>query len=304
VGEERPASDDRPVARVNGREISAKSVQLLLFQLKEHHVHRGKKWTPELERSARDEALHQLVNRELLYEESTRRGLLPPTEKVEGQIDELARQAGGLEELKNLLTRRQMDLDAVREGIRRDMAVDTLLDQELKAAAVVGELEAKTFYADNRQTFQLAERLLLGHISIEIPRNAWPDSVRRAEERLTKIRERILAGASFEEVGRQAVTSEDGIQSSVLGPLEPGKLRTDLRQLAASLPLGEMSHIVRSGIGIHLLRVVAREAARYLDYDEVSQHVIAYLKMRKRNSLTDTFTGQLRKAARIEILTY
>lgn len=295
--------EDNPVARVNGREIGRRLLRMVLAQAREQYVRTGKQVTPEVEREIEREAIEQLIGRELLYEESQRRRCFADEGEVERQISDLADQAGGMLALTVMLARRGLRLEEVRDGIRRDLAIDAVVDGELdQAGDAISSGEARAFFEANRAAFRANDRSTVSHISIGLPKNAYPAAVERAHERLHKLRERIVAGESFDEVGRQASADEDGIQSGLLGPIERGTLSPEMEDMAFRLAIAELSEVFRSSLGVHLLRVVAREGARDLRFDEVTQAIATHLGTRRRAELAEALTSALRRNAIVEIL--
>lgn len=295
--------EEKTVARVNGREIGKRLLRMVLVQAHEQYAKTGRPLTADVERQIEREAIDQLIGRELLYEESIRRNCHADDSEVERQIEELADQAGGMLSLTLMLARRGMRIEEVRDGIRRDLAIDAVVDLELGPnGTVVPEEEAREFFEAHRAAFKTGDRSTVSHISIGLPRNAYPGAVDKAADRLARLRERIVAGEPFDDVGRRVSEEEDGIQSGILGPLERGTLCTELDALAFGLPISEISDVVRSSIGMHLMRVVAREAARELEFREVLTAIVGHLGSRRRAELVDRLTEELRQRATIEIL--
>ena len=291
------------MARVNGREIGVRLLRMVLAQAREQYEKSGKDLTPDVEREIQREAIDQLIGRELLYEESQRRRCFADELEVERQLSELADQAGGMLALTVMLARRGLKLDEVRDGIRRDLAIDAVVDGEMtEDPDGINAGQARAFYEANRPSFRAQDRSTISHISIGLPKNAYAGAVQRAHERLGALRQRIARGESFDEVARQATAEEDGIQSGMLGPIERGTLAPELEEMAFALPLSTLSDVFRSTLGVHLVRVVSREAARDLRFEEVAQAIAQHLGSRRRAELAEALTNALRETAVIEIL--
>lgn len=294
---------DEAVARVNGREIGVRLLRMVLAQAREQFAKSGKAVTPEIEKEIQREAIDQLIGRELLFEESLRRRCFADEEEVERQVTDLAEQAGGMLALTVMLARRGLQLDEVRDGIRRDLAIDAVVDGEVvQDSEGVSVDQARAFFEANRASFRAQERSTVSHISIGLPKNAYTGAVARAHERLNTLRARIDSGESFDEVARTASAEEDGIQSGMLGPIERGTLARELEEMAFTLPLNELSSVFRSSLGVHIVRVLAREGARDMRFDEVAQAIAQHLGTRRRAELAEALTVALRRNAVIEIL--
>lgn len=290
------------MARVNGREIGVRLLRMVLAQAREQYQKSGKPVTPDIEREIQREAIDQLIGRELLYEESIRRRLAADELEVERQVSELADQAGGMLALTVMLARRGMKLEEVRDGIRRDLAIDAVVDGEMTSDAEgVSAEQARAFFEANRASFRANDRSTVSHISIGLPKNAYGGAIAKALERLGVWRARIANGESFDEVARQA-SAEDGVQSGMLGPIERGTLAPELEETAFTLPLATLSEVFRSALGVHLVKVVSREPARDFRFEEVAQAIAQHLGTRRRAELAEQLTNSLRQRAVIEIM--
>jgi parvulin-like peptidyl-prolyl isomerase len=87
----------------------------------------------------------------------------------------------------------------------------------------------------------------------------------------------------------------------MLGPIERGTLCTELEEEAFRLELLELSEVIRSKLGVHIMRVVSREAARDLRFEEVAHAIVSHLGSRRRAETADALTEILRRSAVIEL---
>lgn len=200
---------------------------------------------------------------------SARAGLLARKENVEQQA-------------QGVFLRRALAAEAVRNGLEQDPVVQALLvlsrerilsDAQLAAQDMARvpsdallESYAQTAYKAETKRFDQPAQTRVRHILI---RNSGPDAKPRAEAMLAKIR----GGASFEAIAR--AESED-IESSAsggdLGFFPAGKMVKPFEDAVGALRNpGDVSEVVLTDFGYHLIKLDARRPAGVLPYSEVRE---------------------------------
>ena len=71
---------------------------------------------------------------------------------------------------------------------------------------------------------------------------------------------------------------------------------------AFSLQPGEISEIVQTPFGLHIIRLEERKESRLLPLDEIREQLRDHIREEKMNQLVDAEKVRLREAAEIEIL--
>ncbi len=121
-----------------------------------------------------------------------------------------------------------------------------------------------------------------------------------ARQKLNVARQRILSGEAFEQLAR--TYSEDGSAANggELGWISPGETVPDFEQAMEKLAPGELSPLVKSQFGFHLIQVLERR-----DQDITSQRrtftVRQELKQRRSDEIYDDWVRQMRDRASIQI---
>ena len=121
----------------------------------------------------------------------------------------------------------------------------------------------------------------------------------KAEE----VRGRLKKGADFAELAKQFSEDATAQNGGELGWFKKGELLEPLEKAAETLKAGQVSEPVRTTVGVHLVKVEAREGASHPDLDELAEQIKeqlynAALEERFQKWLTD----DLRKRHHVEIL--
>jgi parvulin-like peptidyl-prolyl isomerase len=254
-----PTATPEPLAlRINGEGISEAEYQAELRQLQEAQQTLGKTQSPEQQRQ---QVLDNLANTLLLAQGASEQGFQLDDAALQAEVDRLVQQLGGAGALLEWINQRGYTEANFRAGLRRQLAAAWQRDQI--AAAVPAEAE------------QIHARQIL---TIE------EDNANQALQQVK------IPGTNFTAYAYRYDLQTGGD----LGWFPRGYLtQAEVEEAAFALQPGEISPVVKSAVGYHIIQVIAREPTRAISPDarRVLQHkaLQSWLKTR-------------REAAKIEIL--
>ena len=113
------------------------------------------------------------------------------------------------------------------------------------------------------------------HILFVVPKNATPEQTLEIRMRCQKVLDRIKNGENFGEMAllySQDPSSKDG---GDLGFFKKGELLPPLERAALRLKVGEVSGIVRTEFGFHLIKLIDRKGGLPLPFEEVKEKIEA-----------------------------
>lgn len=145
-----------------------------------------------------------------------------------------------------------------------------LTDDEVEAYAKEHSSQLKARYEEQKERLAQPERVRARHILIRVAEDASPETADEARDRARAVRERLLAGESFEEIARE-VSQDAGtaVQGGDLGLFARGDNAPALDDTAFALEVGELSEVVRSPYGFHLLRVDEKRPAETPSFEDL-----------------------------------
>jgi hypothetical protein len=170
-------------------------------------------------------------------------------------------------------------------------ALGALGDSAIQADTVVTEADARAWH----ETSGEGVRFRASHIMLQYPPQATQAQRDSVRERLAGIRDDILAGASFEATARE-VSQDPGSapQGGDLGYFSPGDLVRPFEEAVEALEPGEMSDIVATPMGLHVIRLEDRERP---DFAEVSSEVVARLRMERLQQAESLYVSGVEERA-------
>ncbi|EKT4484381.1 SurA N-terminal domain-containing protein [Pseudomonas putida] len=152
-----PSWADVPAARVNGVEIGLTRLERYFS---EYLNAQGRAVTsirnPGLYKRLRDQALDELIDKELLWQEARRRGIVISDEQVSAHVGEVEAAFGSPAIFERRLAQAGFDRAQYSEYTRQDMAAQQVYAQ-LSAVDAPSQAEVQAFYDANRERLQGAQ---------------------------------------------------------------------------------------------------------------------------------------------------
>ena len=178
-----------------------------------------------------------------------------------------------------------------RQGVTRFLAkqeLDRLTDQHLQT--IDWEALTKEYYLTNREEFQLGEQIRASHILFSIDGQKLVDVVVAAEE----VRQLAVAGEDFALLSDTHSTITPSSPGGDLGFFERGRMVPAFEQAAFSLEVGEVSDLVVTQFGVHIIKVTDRQLGQLQAFDTVKGSIQATLEPRLRSDFRDTLLADFR----------
>jgi len=161
----------------------------------------------------------------------------------------------------------------------------TLSPDYYKDIVKVREREVRRYYKKNTESYVTPPQIKARHILLKLPPDSPKETLSEKQQQLEKLLTQIKSGTSFEELAREH--SEDGTAADGgdLGWFKPGEMVPAFETAAFDLAAGEVSDIVQSPFGLHLIKVdeLKEEITKSLDEarDEITG-ILAESRAQKR----------------------
>lgn len=289
------------VAAVNGEDIAYADFEAALQQAL-HQINTPVDELPawKLQTLKRD-VLDNLIGRKLAYQECLRLGFKVGGEQIEKELERVTARFSSAADHGDAFLRFGISATRLRERLHEDLAIRQLIEEQVMGSVAVDDRELRSFYDTHPNLFKVPALVKASHIFIA----AGPDSTR--EERkaavalIRGILERLDQGVPFAEMAidySQCPSSENG---GDLGYFEREKMSKKFADAAFSLNPGEISDIVRTSRGYHLILVEDRQAKRKLAFDDIREQLYQNLKFEKAAPEIKTYLKTLRDAADVQI---
>jgi peptidyl-prolyl cis-trans isomerase C len=257
---------------------------------------------PLLYKEFETQTLNQLIGTELLYQASQKLELKDLDQRVKEKMAQIRKGFPRPEDYQRELNKIGMDEKALTESTRRDLAVAYLINTGIAANVKVSEDEVARFFRENPDKFKQPELVRASHILIAVDGKATPAEKKAAKEKAEKLRRELADGADFAKLAREFSACPSGKQGGDLGLFGKGRMDPGFEEAAFALKPGELSQVVESRFGYHVIKLVERKSPEEIPLAAARQRIEDYLKMQKTNSAVEAFVGAARNKAKIELL--
>ena len=308
------------VATVEGHQITAKMYQMFLRNGVEalglsQSAEDGRRRVEML----KEGIISELIDRALIEAEAERRNVSIPREALSAAYDRKVAEMGGEELYRAYLAENSLTEEEFRHAVRQEM-LGGLMQNELTAGLTVSDEEARVFYDKEKANPNLAamflepERARASHILIGARRAqiaaefrskgmSRADADRAAAEEMARRRKAaaiILSKAQGKQdfAALARAHSEDAGTSGRGGDLGFFTRNTHTAKFddaVFALKAGQISDIVETEYGFHIIKLVERRPARARAFEEVRGQINEQILARKR---ADTLTGWLERRRR------
>jgi peptidyl-prolyl cis-trans isomerase C len=291
-----PADFPEVVARVNGAEITKEML------LRRAEALKNQMPAFEIGPDFYERVLDDMVSGELLYQSGEKQGLVPTDQEVDAEIEAQKQRMGQGVDFQALLAEQGITLDDLRVELRKEIAVQTLIERDFIPGISVTEEEKRAFYDENSAQMSRPQQFRAAHILIGVPENATPEQKEEARKKAGALRSLLDAGQDFAELAKRNSTDPGSKDSGGELPwMSLGQTVPPFETAALALAPGELSDVVETQFGFHIIRLLEKRDAGTATYDEVEGRIDDFLKRRSLQQRIETEIKNLRAQGKVEI---
>jgi peptidyl-prolyl cis-trans isomerase SurA len=294
---------DRIVAVVNQEIITLSEVEKVSHPLQEEIQTEDR-----LERRIRIQGvfrkvLERLIEEKLIDQEAKKSGIKVSSKEVDGAIEEIRhRHAVDQGDFGKLLATEGLTLEGLKKDIEKQILRTKVISWAVKVEPKAGEKELRDFYQKNIDRYRVNESFRLSQILFLIPKEATPDQMREVRKRCQKVLERTRGGEDFGEMA--LLYSEDpGSRKDRgdIGYFKRGELLPALEREELRLQVGEVSGVVRTEFGFHIVKLLDRKGGEPPRFEEIKEKVQADYYEKEMEKAFQQFLSKLKEKSVIEI---
>ncbi|NTW16741.1 MAG: hypothetical protein HGA41_04680, partial [Syntrophaceae bacterium] len=254
---------DRIIAIVNGDVITLTELNTAYepYRKKIEESYRG----PDKEKVIADSRLmmlNKMIENILIDQEAKKTGLIVKDEEVMETINTmLARRKYTMEDLLNNLAKENSTFEAHKKEVKEHLLRMKLVRYELKSKIMITEEEIGEYYRQNRENYEGKEAVRLKQILLIIPRGADEKVKTTLRAEADAILARLNKGESFDVIASQYSQGPAAAAGGDIGFVEKGSMQPVVDSAAFSLKKDEVSGIIESTIGFHIIKVIDKRGA-------------------------------------------
>jgi peptidyl-prolyl cis-trans isomerase SurA len=293
---------DRIVAVVNQEIITLSEVEKWAGPLKEEIRAEDRLERRERVHEVYRKVLERLIEDRLIEQEAKRSGIKVASKEIEGALEDIRRRSAVTQEqLEKALANEGMTLEAYKKEIEKRIQRMKLINLAVKMDSKAGEKEWMDYYQKNIDRYRSNESYRPSQILFSVRKDATPEEVREIRMKCQKVLVRIDKGEDF---GEMAVLYSEDISAKDRGDLgyfKKGELIPELEKEALRLRVGEVSPIIRTRFGFHIIKLVDRKGDTPPPFEEVKEKVKSDYKEKEMEKAFQQFLSILKEKSVIEI---
>ena len=210
----------------------------------------------------RQQVLDRLVQEEIQHQHAERAGIRVSDEQVNAALEDIAkRQNLTLEQLPQKLAAEGIDYAQYRAELKKEIARQILRQRDVVQRIVVTPRELDQYLEHQKKTASAANEYNVAHILIAVAQDAKPAQLAQSSKLAHEVDDRAHNGEDF---GALAVTysqSESALEGGSLGWRKGTELPTFLADVIARMKPGDVSDVLQTPSGFHIVKLVDTRAA-------------------------------------------
>jgi len=204
-------------------------------------------------------------------------------------LDQIISEKLLIQEAKNRGLEQDKDVLEQIKNTTEQILVQSLIEKEIIRKVKVNDQEALTYYEENKDNFITKEQVYLYNILVE------------TEEVAKDILEKLKAGGDFIEIAKEKSTGPSAAQGGDLGYISKGDLIPEIENDVFALEIGNISDIIKSQYGFHILKVTDKKPEVLKTFEEVKEEIVQTLLPTKQKEAFDNLLEELKSKVTIEI---
>ncbi len=288
---------DRVVAKVNSDIITLSTVEDKVAIIQERGVLPGAS-----EAEMMQLAVDVIIEEKLQLQEGKRLKLPIEEENVLKAIDEI-REKNHLSEkdIGEMLKREKSTMEQYKTRIRDQMLMSKVVSYQLRNRINIGEKEIKLYYTTHQKDFYIVEQVHPRHILFILEENIPEVEKQKKRQLAMEVLKKIRDGANFSEMAKKYSEDVSASAGGDLGFIERGKMVKAFEDAIFKLRNGEVSGIVETPNGLHIIKLEEFRPGRTKVYKEVREEIDQILFSQKKDKEYKAWMDELKKAAYIEV---
>jgi len=299
---------DPVVAKGKGVEVKRSQVEDALTGLKSNFAARGQSLSPDALQNAQPQVLERLIQIQLLLAKATETDKTDAVQTTSNRIAAIKLHYGGEESLNRQLKSVGTTQEELRGKMMDEATAQATLERELKVNAT--DDEVKKFYDDNPAKFEQPEMVRASHILIstrdpETSKDLTEDQKAAKRKLAEDLLKRARAGEDFAKLAKQYSDDPGSKAKGGEHQFPRGQMVPEFEAAAFSLKTNEVSDIVTTQYGYHIIKLSEKIPAKKIELAKVAPDVREFLKqqqMQKRQQEIKDYMDKLEKEADVKVL--
>lgn len=213
------------------------------------------------EQALQRQVLERMIGDKVQLQQAKETGLRVDDNQLDKTLQRIAQENKlTLDQLRQALSQDGIRFDKFREDIRNEIIITRLRERDVENKIVVSESEVENFLSSPANQVQ-NEEYRLGHILVRTPEQATPEQLKERRGVAEKALKELKGGAPFDQIAAAFSDGPEALQGGMVGWRSGGQVPTLFQDAVKKLQVGELSQILRSPNGFHIIKLFDKRGA-------------------------------------------
>ncbi len=248
----------------------------------------------------RKEVLEELIKEKILLSEARKESIVVQDEEVEKYLMGVKERFGSEEKFQLQLSKEKLTEEGFKQRLGEQILIRKFVDLGIgsKIRALSTE-EMREFFEENKESFVEPERVAVNQITVEVKgETKWLEAGKKAED----IHARLMKGEDFSTLAKKYSDASSRDEGGNLEFINRTELLPEFEKAISTLEVGEISNIIRTETGFHIIKLESRKEARQREFSEVRREIENQLYRLRMEQALSKWIEELKEKSYIQII--
>jgi len=292
-----PVSADTVLVKFNDKTVTQADLDSEISQIRQMMKNRGgsSQQFDAMLKNIKPQILEGLIVRKLIAVECEREKITVTPEETAKEVETFQSTLPKKISLDDFLKQNGI----TREAFERDVGEQVKIEKLLKITPPTDQ-EIKAYYDENKANYEIPETVNARHILVAV--DAADDAAKKdaKKKKAEDLRKKLVDGGDFAKLAEENSDCPSKAKGGSLGEFPRGNMVPAFEQAAFSLKTNEISGVVETEFGFHIIQTIGHNSPRTMTFDDVKGQIAFRLKSRKVQEKLEGLIGKLKSDAKIE----
>lgn len=288
---------DKIAVAVNNEVITEGEISRMLAPIYEQYktLYNGAELIKKLE-EARQRIIEQLIGDRLILSEARRLNIEANEKEINARIEDARSRFASKGDFDKALFLQRITLKELKARYRDQIITRRLIDEKVGSKVAITPVEISNYYATHKDEFKQPSEVKLRNILIK-PKDGLPPY--KAANLAKEVFRRLREGGDFAGLAKVYSDGPGAEDGGMMGYVKKGDLLPEIEKVVFNLKVGQVSDVVQTSLGYHILKVEEKKEAKSPELSEIRREVEDAIFREKVKGKIDGWVKNLKKNAYI-----
>jgi parvulin-like peptidyl-prolyl isomerase len=250
-------------------------------------------------KTIRSKALGVLVEKELQYQDALAKGMKLSDAELNAEIGKIRDKFKTKGDFVRLIEAAGFTEDSFKRFVERKILADRIKAQMVDQQVQLTEAQLKEYYETNKARYFKPAEFRVSHILLKVDPASTSEQRAQIREKAEAVLKQLKKGADFAELAQKESNDISSIKGGDIGSFHTGETVPEFEEAVKNLKVGEMSGVVETMYGFHIIKLTDKKEPRQLQYEEMKEKIKAQLTEKEKDRLFNQWMETLRAKAKI-----